>query len=132
MMAWTVSGRGSRSAGAPGMGWWSRTMRTYSSANRGLPPAAASRAGPTPVGSRCAASRVSSRWPVSDSDSGSSSMVTEGSPLPGPPGGQPVQEAPPGGERLVAAALLDRGAVALADQPAQVPGDALDGVGVVG
>ena len=49
-----------------------------------------------------------------------------------PPGGQPVQEAPPGGERLVAAALLDRGAVALADQPAQVPGDPLDGVRVVG
>ena len=82
MIAWTVSGRGSRSTGGPGIGWWSRTMRTYSSANRGLPPAAASRAGPTPVGSRLAASSVSSRWPVSDSDSGSSSMARAASPLP--------------------------------------------------
>ena len=197
-MAWTVSGRGSRSAGGPGSGWRSRTMRTYSSANRGLPPAAASRAGPTPVGSRWADSRVSSRWPVSASDSGSSSMASgrvaapvparpavqqllaggghdqqrgrrrgpgaqrlavpvEGR-LPGrlqqlleeveqgvvgpvqvlqhqhqrPPGGQPVQEAPPGGERLVAAAGLDRGAVALADQPAQVPGDPVGRLRVVG
>ena len=49
-----------------------------------------------------------------------------------PAGRQPVQEPPPGGERLVAAAGLDRGAVALADQPAQVPGDAVDGGRVVG
>ncbi|HYN18899.1 MAG TPA: hypothetical protein VEY96_12525, partial [Actinomycetes bacterium] len=49
-----------------------------------------------------------------------------------PPGGQPVQEAPPGGERLVAPPRLDRGAVALADQPAQVPGDPVDRGRVVG
>jgi hypothetical protein len=187
MMAWTVSGRGSRSVGGPAMGWWSRTMRTYSSANRGLPPAAprapgrhrwgaggptgGSRAGgrcrpptaapargpgppprcrPSPAGDpaapcgrwpRPAAGRrrgpgaqrppvpVQGGRPVGSSSSWRKSSRASSAQWRSsehedqrPPGGQAVQEAPPGGERLVTAARLDRGAVALADQPAQVPG----------
>ena len=60
-----------------------------------------------------------------------------------PPVGQPVQEAPPGGERLVAPAVPVGGGhgaalgragelVPLADQPAQVPRDPVDGGRVVG
>ena len=88
MMAWTVSGSGSPAdpSSSGGSGWRSRTMRTYSSANRGLPPAAATRAGPTPVGSRWEDRRVSSSWPVSASDSGSSSTAMAEASLPPQPG----------------------------------------------
>src|SRR6266540_3298331 len=105
MIACTVSGRGSscrdrgrsrvalsavrcpsigreplRLSSSPGAatpsGLRSRSMRTYSSANNGLPPTRASRPAPTVAGTPWRARSVSSRQVVSASESGPSSTVS--------------------------------------------------------